>query len=154
MKKFFIFMLVLSVFAITTLGVPVVLADDQNASGDVEDFYSFVVTPSSLDFGGIPYGIAVDHMGPVVTLDATASVIEDPIDLTISVTVAETVGFYETLMQYETSTDVWEGFPGLELTVPANETSDFPTKIFGDTASFGPGSKTATLTYTLSGPTP
>lgn len=124
--------------------------NDQEVTGDVMGFISFIVSPSYLDFESIPYGAAITDLGPAVTIDTTGSDTGgDNIQVSVEATSGE-VAFFEALLEFadDGATNWVDLSPALALIVSPGNSMVFPTQLNGNTAQFGAGQKDAVLTYT------
>ncbi len=150
--------LVLAAFGLLVVSMGMVAAgDSQLIKVDVSDSISFDVTPPTLDFVSITYGTSVTLPGPSVVLSTVGSNTETGnVFVSAEITGDSNLalgGFFNTLLQFNTGTEtpVWTTTSLLDITIPAGSSLILPIRLYGNTAQFGAGEKTATITYSATG---
>ena len=164
MIKDFIFLATIGifVFGIFIFGITSVVAveEGQIVSGDVDDFIDFTIDPTTLDFGQIPFGPNENHPGADVTVDTGGSSTQSGMVMVQADVVSDQGSelFFETLLQMKETSEPELDFETLPFSTPKEIAADdslvLNTRIFGDTASFGAGPKSGTITYTVTATPP
>lgn len=139
---------ILSFAAIALLGQ--FIFADTLLTGTVEGNVVITIEPSIIDFGVIPYGTNITHLGSDIIMNTTGSSTGGEIEIEISVTGDDAV-FYDSLLELEEDgTSTWTDIGLLgTITMQDDSAKIFHTQLNGDTTVLGTGSKQAVLVYTI-----
>jgi hypothetical protein len=157
MNKLLISLTLVAVLMFSIVGVLAAVDDDtQDVTATVDDIVVISVTPPTLDFPSVPLSASTDVSGSTVSIDASASeTASGTVDVTVAVSGTDQL-FFEALLEFDIDGGpTWTDVTGLGTLVIADDSSmNLPSRLFGDSTSFGPGSKSAVITYTASGTPP